>query len=200
MIGRAFSLDPASVTGWFRDYYQGLRVLLSYECSRLDVGWDIVRNTSRFVTAHYIGTIVRLLLNTPKLPRNSPCIYILRIVESKCQASRLPESRVVESKCQASRFHDLYGTGLHRSVPSCFAYNSIPFGTRAIGDVMEISDNSFIYGLTSLPRWRETGCAEKNDRYFDFEQFKLNTHIGISYNFCIRYVPWPLLNTLNPSH
>ena len=38
-------------------------------------------------------------------------------------------------------------------------------------------------GITSLPKWRETHCAEKNDGYFDFKHLKLCAHIDISHMF-----------------
>jgi hypothetical protein len=41
--------------------------------------------------------------------------------------------------------------------------------------------------------------AENNDRHFNSKHLKLCAHIDISY-FCISRVPWPLLNTLNPSY
>jgi hypothetical protein len=42
--------------------------------------------------------------------------------------------------------------------------------------------------VTSLPRWRETHRAEKNDRYFDFKHLKLYAHIDISNFFGISRV------------
>jgi hypothetical protein len=54
--------------------------------------------------------------------------------------------------------------------------------------------------LTSIPMWRETHCAEKNDRYFDFKHFKLCTYIDTSNFLGVSCVPWPLLNTLSLSH
>jgi hypothetical protein len=38
--------------------------------------------------------------------------------------------------------------------------------------------------ITSLPKWRETHRAEKNDEYFDFKHLKLCAHIDIS-NFFV---------------
>jgi hypothetical protein len=35
--------------------------------------------------------------------------------------------------------------------------------------------------VTSLPGWRETCHAEKNNTYFDFRQLKLCVHIDIYY-------------------
>jgi hypothetical protein len=37
--------------------------------------------------------------------------------------------------------------------------------------------------LTSIPACRKNQCAEKNNRYFDFEHFKIYAHFNISYNF-----------------
>lgn len=36
--------------------------------------------------------------------------------------------------------------------------------------------------VTSLPAWRETHRAEKNDRYFNFKYLRLCVHIDISHN------------------
>jgi hypothetical protein len=49
--------------------------------------------------------------------------------------------------------------------------------------------------LTSLPRWRETHCAEKNNRYFDFKYLKLCAHINTSNLF--RY---KLCSVATPKH
>jgi hypothetical protein len=37
--------------------------------------------------------------------------------------------------------------------------------------------------LKSLPKWRETHRAEKNDKYFDFKHLTLCVHVDISYIF-----------------
>lgn len=39
--------------------------------------------------------------------------------------------------------------------------------------------------LTSIPAWRETHYAEKNNKYFDFKYLKLYKHVDISIFFSI---------------